>query len=72
MRTNPTVPTSNRRQFLERAAGGILAVGLSSVLPASTPGADTADVPHAADWLKAARLGVFMHLLPGDAQGLAR
>jgi hypothetical protein len=72
MRIKPTVPVSNRRQFLERAAGSALAVGLSSVLPPSTLGADTADVPHAADWLKDARLGVFMHFLPPDAQGLAR
>ena len=72
MRIKPTVPTFNRRQFLERAAGCTLAVGLSGVLPASTLGADTADVPHAADWLKDARLGIFMHFLPPDAQGLAR
>jgi hypothetical protein len=72
MRVNPTLPVSNRRQFLERAAGCALAVGLSSVLPASTLSAGTADVPHAAAWLGDARLGVFMHFLPGDAQGLAK
>jgi len=30
MRNKPAVPTFNRRQFLERAAGSALAVGLSS------------------------------------------
>ena len=30
-----------------------------------------ADVPHAADWLKDARLGIFMHFLPGNSNALA-
>ena len=72
MRIQPTVPVSTRRQFLRRTTVCALAVGLPRVLPASTPGTETAEVPHAADWLKAGRLGVFMHFLPGDAQGLAR
>ncbi len=72
MRIKPTLPTFSRRQLLERAAGCALVVDLSNVLSARTLGADTADVPHAANWLKDARLGVFMRFLPGDAQGLAK
>lgn len=72
MTINPTVPIFDRRQFLERAARCALAMGLPCIFPASTPGAETAEVSHAADWLRDARLGVFMHFLPGDTQGLAK
>lgn len=72
MRNEPTVPLTNRREFCKQTAGGALAMGFSSVLLARTPSVEAADVSHAADWLKDARLGVFMHFLPGDPQGLSK
>ena len=72
MSTEPTVSLTDRREFLKRTAGCALAVDSSSVLLARTPSVEAADVSHAADWLKDARLGVFMHFLPGDPQGLSK
>jgi hypothetical protein len=72
MSIEPIIPPANRRKFLKRTIGCALAVGFSSLRPVRVPGAEAVEVPHAADWLKDARLGVFMHFLPGDAQRLAK
>jgi hypothetical protein len=65
-------PLTRRREFLNAVARGALVLSFPSVASARTRGAANAEVPHAADWLREARLGVFMHFLPADAQGLAR
>jgi len=47
-------------------------LGLFCLAARAAAAATPADPPHAADWLRDARLGVFMHFLPGDAKGLAK
>ena len=60
-----------RREFLKTAADTALVLGFSSVVSSRVFAADTA-VPHPTGWLRDARLGVFMHFLPGDAKSLAK
>jgi hypothetical protein len=72
MRNARSAQLPSRREMLKRMVGGALATGCSGVLRVCVPGAEAAHLPHVADWLKDARLGVFMHFLPGDPQGLAK
>jgi len=46
-------------------------LGFASALSRPALGAD-ASSPHLTDWLRDARLGVFMHFLPGDGKDLAK
>ena len=69
MKAKPSYPYIHRRAFLTTVAGIALAFG--SAAPTRLLGADAA-TPHATDWLRDARLGAFMHFLPGDAKSLAK
>lgn len=71
MKTNSPHSIIHRREFLQAAAAGVLGLGLTSAVPLPLLGAETA-TPPLTDWMKDARLGVFMHFLPGDAKSLAK
>ena len=69
MKTESSYSLWHRRAFLRTAAGAALALNFAPVIGSKLLAMD-ATSPYAADWLKDARLGVFMHFLPGDAKGL--
>ncbi len=65
---NLSSPSFARRRANPRAAAAIACAAGAFLLPL----ARGADEPRATDWLRDARLGVFMHFLPGDPAGLAK
>lgn len=58
------------REYARKLRVAAVAAGIACGASGAEPAADA--MPHAADWLGDARIGAFMHFLPGDAAGLAQ